>query len=183
MTNMMEGLGRRSAAPPRVADGGRDAAVTELYAEHWPGMTRLALLMLGDRPSAEDVAQEAFATLYRRWDRLDDPAKALGYLRSTVLNGSRSVLRRRKVARLYRPPAVPPMWSTEDDAVLSEDRREVLRALATLPARRREVLVLRFYLNLPDLEIAETLGISAVTVRSTASRALAELGRVLEGNR
>jgi RNA polymerase sigma-70 factor (sigma-E family) len=180
---MMESLGRRSAAPPRVAARGRDTAVAELYTEHWAGLTRLAVLMLGDRPSAEDVVQESFATLYRRWDKLKDPDKAIGYLRSTVLNGSRTVLRRRKVARLYRPPAEPPMWSTEDDAVLSEDRREVLRALASLPARRREVLVLRFYLNLPDAEIAETLGISAVTVRSTASRALAELGRTLEGNR
>lgn len=163
--------------------GQRDRAVAQLYAEHWPGLTRLALLMLGDRPSAEDVTQEAFTELYRRWDKLRDHSKALPYLRSTVLNRSRGVLRRRKVARRYQPPAEPPVWSAEHEAVIGEDRREVLRALATLPPRRREVLVLRFYLNLPDREIAETLGIGEVTVRSTAHRALADLGRRLEETR
>lgn len=168
----------RRGTPPE-----RDRAVSLLYADHWAGLTRLALLMLGDRPSAEDVVQDAFTQLYRRWDRLDDHSRALGYLRSSVLNGSRGVLRRRKVARLYRPPADVPVWSPEHHAELGEDRREVLQALAGLPARRREVLVLRFYLNLPDAEIAETLGISPVTVRSTASRALDNLARRLEETR
>lgn len=180
----------REAADREVADGGgaeygageRDAAVSLLYEEHWTGMVRLALLMVGDRPSAEDVAQEGFAAIYRRWDAIGE-GKALAYLRSSVLNGARSVLRRRKVARLYSPPAERPVWSTEHDAVLREDRREVLAALATLPARRREVLVLRFYLHLSDAEIARTLGISEVSVRSTASRALKSLGRKLEVNR
>lgn len=178
---MMLSLGRRSARPEAMAT--RDAAIAALYREHWLGLVRLALLMLGDRPSAEDVVQESFTTLYVKWDRLRDSAKALSYLRSTVLNGSRSVLRRRRVARRHTQPAEPPVWSAESDALLGEDRREVLVALTELPARRREVLVLRFYLNLPDSEIARTLGISEVTVRSTASRALAALGRRLEENR
>lgn len=160
----------------------REAAVTELYNREWPGMVRLALLLLGDRPSAEDVAQDAFAELYRRWDRLRDPTRALTYLRSTVLNRSRSVLRRRTVALRHRRSHDPPVWSAEQQSVLNEERREVLRALTRLPARRREVLVLRFYLELSDAEIAETLGISQGSVRSAASRGLAALGRILEEN-
>ena len=181
---MMVSLRRLPSAATRSGPAAdRDAAVSDLYAAHWSGLTRLALLMLGDRPSAEDVVQEAFTELYRRWDTIRESAKAPGYLRSTVLNRSRSVLRRRALARRYQPPEQPPVWSPEHDAMLGEDRREVLVALAALPPRRREVLVLRFYLNLSDAEIAETLGISEVTVRSTASRALAALGRALEETR
>jgi len=183
VTNLMLSLRRPTAAALGEPAGTRDAAVSDLYGEHWTGLTRLALLMLGDRPSAEDVVQEAFTELWRRWHTLDDIAKAPAYLRSTVLNRARNLLRRRKVARLYTPPAEPPVWSPEHDAVLGEDRREVLAALATLPTRRREVLVLRFYLNLSDREIAATLGISEATVRSTAHRALAHLGRRLEATR
>ena len=181
MTSKMVSL-RRPAQQAAAAAGERDATVSQLYEEHWTGMVRLALLMVGDRPSAEDVAQEAFAGIYRRWHAIGE-GKALPYLRSSVLNGARSVLRRRKVARLYAPPVDPPVWSAEHDAVLGEDRREVLAALATLPARRREVLVLRFYLHLSDADIARTLGISEVTVRSTASRALKSLGQKLEDYR
>jgi RNA polymerase sigma-70 factor (sigma-E family) len=158
----------------------RTAAVTELYEREWPGLVRLALLLVGDRPSAEDVAQDAFAELYRGWDRLRDPTRALTYLRSTVLNRSRSVLRRRKVALRHSRSHDPPVWSAEQQSVLNEERREVLRALTRLPTRRREVLVLRFYLDLTDAEIAETLGISQGGVRSAVSRGLATLGRILE---
>jgi RNA polymerase sigma-70 factor (sigma-E family) len=175
---MMLSLGRRAADTET-----RDAAVAGLYREHWLGLVRLALLMVGDRPSAEDVVQESFTTLYSRWDRLRDDTKALAYLRSTVLNGCRTMLRRRGVMRRHAPPAEPPVWSAESDVLLGEDRREVLIALTELPTRRREVLVLRFYLNLTDREIARTLGITEVTVRATASRALAALGRRLEENR
>src|SRR5262245_50477541 len=143
-----------------VRDPVRDVEVTRLYELHWPGLVRLALLLLGDRPSAEDVVQDAYAELCHRWSQLRDPAKALTYLRSAVLNRSRSALRRRRVALRHREPAAPAVWSAESAAVLGEDRREVLVALTKLPARRREVLVLRFYLELTDAEIAETLGIS-----------------------
>lgn len=175
---------RRPIPPPsaRDSEARREAAVTTLYREHWAGMVRLSLLMVGDRASAEDVVQEAFAAIYRRWDRIGE-GKQLPYLRSTVLNGSRSLIRRRKVARLYTQPTERPVWSAEHDAMIGEDRREVLVALDTLPTRQREVLVLRFYLHLSDAEIAQTLGIREVSVRSTASRALATLGRKLEDHR
>lgn len=169
----------RSGAPPTAA-ADREAAVTRLYREHWAGLVRLSLLMLGDRPSAEDAVQESFAAVYRRWDKIKDSTKIEAYLRSAVLNTSRSVLRRRKLALLHRQQPEPAVWSAESQAMLGEDRREVLAALATLPTRRREVLVMRFYLHLSDAQIADTLGISEITVRSTASRALKSLGDKLK---
>jgi RNA polymerase sigma-70 factor (sigma-E family) len=158
------------------------AAVTRLYQQHWVGLVRLAVLMVDDRQQAEDVVQEAFAQLYRHWP-LDDAGKALGYLRTTVLNRSRSVLRRRRVARLYTPPAERPGASAETEVVLDEDRREVQRALRKLPRRTREVLVLRYYLDLSHGEIAQTLGISESTARGTASRGLAILTEHLKESR
>jgi RNA polymerase sigma-70 factor (sigma-E family) len=175
-------LNRRHAPPSPVTAAERDEAVSGLYRDHWSGMVRLALLLLGDRPSAEDVVQDEYAGLYRRWDSILDHSKAASYLRSSVLNGSRTVLRRRTTARRL-VHSEPPVWSTESEAMLSEERREVLAALHTLPARQREVLILRFYLRLSDSEIAASLGIREVSVRSAASRGLAALARKLEDNR
>ena len=157
-----------------------EAGVTALFEAHSLGLIRLAYIMLGDRSSAEDVVQEAFCGLYRRWPQLTDQAKALPYVRSAVLNGCRTLLRRarkRDIAWGNQPWAA----SAEAAVVSGEDRREVMQALRRLPDRQREVLVLRFYLDLSDAEIARDMGISPGTVRSTASRALTALGRSLGG--
>jgi RNA polymerase sigma-70 factor (sigma-E family) len=162
------------AAPPADAR----ARVTALYEAHALGLVRLAHVMLGDRAGAEDVVQEAFSGLYRRWEQLSDKDKALTYVRSSVLNGCRTVLRRRRgtdADRLHQPPAI----SAEAAVLSGEERREVMQALRRLPDRQREVLVLRFYLDAPEAEIARLMGISPGTVRSTAHRALAALGRLL----
>ncbi len=154
------------------------SAVIGLYRVHVLGLTRLAVVMLGDRPAAEDVVQEAFCGLYAHWGRLSDPAKALPYLRSSVLNGCRNYRR-----RWYRAGRQPAGWehaeSAESAVLLAEEHREVLSGLQRLPARQREALVLRFYLELAEPEIAQTMGISQGTVKSTTSRALAALGRIL----
>jgi RNA polymerase sigma-70 factor (sigma-E family) len=150
------------------------AAVSTLYQQHWAGLVRLAVLMVDDRQAAEDVVQEAFAELYRRWPLRGSDA-ALPYLRTAVVNRSRSVLRRRKVARLYIPPHQAPNASAESAAVLSEERSEVQQALQGLPRRTREVLVLRYYLDLSFAEIAQILGISESSARATSSRGLAVL--------
>jgi RNA polymerase sigma-70 factor (sigma-E family) len=155
------------------------AAVSELYQQHWAGLLRLAVLMVDDRQAAEDVVQEAFAELYRRWPLRESDA-ALGYLRTAVVNRSRSVLRRRKVARLYIPPHQAPNASAETAAVLSEERSQVQQALQGLPPRTREVLVLRYYLDLAFAEIAQILGISESSARATSSRGLAVLTERLE---
>jgi RNA polymerase sigma-70 factor (sigma-E family) len=153
-------------------------AVISLYRVHVLGLTRLAVVMLGDRPAAEDIVQDAFCGLYTHWWRLSDPAKALPYLRSSVLNGCRN--RRR---RWYRAGREPAGWqsaeSAESSVLLAEEHREVLAGLQRLPARQREALVLRFYVDLAEPEIAQSMGISRGTVKSTTSRALAALGRIL----
>jgi RNA polymerase sigma-70 factor (sigma-E family) len=168
---------------PADQDGASaEATVTALYEAHALGLVRLAYVMLGDRAAAEDVVQEAFGGLYRRWEQLSDTDRALQYVRSSVLNGCRSALRRRRVRDIqavHQPPAV----SAETAALASEERREVMRALRLLPDRQREVLVLRFYLDQSEAAIAQAMGISQSTVRSTAHRALAALGRLLEETR
>ena len=163
-----------------------DAAgpVAALYEVHAVGFIRLAVVMLGDRSAAEDVVQDAYCGLYRRWQHLDDPGRALAYLRSAVLNGCRNQLRARNRARRPPPPAVGPeaasAASAEEGVLLAEEHREVLTALRGLPPRQREALVLRFYLGLAEPDIAAAMGVSAGTVKSTTSRALAALGRLLK---
>jgi RNA polymerase sigma-70 factor (sigma-E family) len=173
-------MSRRAAAgsSARGADG--DELIHRLYREHALGLVRMAVLLLGDRASAEDVVQDAFFALYRALPRLRDPEKAPAYLRTSVVNGARSVLRSRQRADRRGVPYEPPVWSAESAVLARQDQRAVLAAVAALPRRAREVLALRYYLDLPDTEIAAVLGISRGTVSSTASRALAALGRDLK---
>jgi RNA polymerase sigma-70 factor (sigma-E family) len=161
------------------------SAIAALFRDHHAELVRLALLMVGDMATAEDVVQDVYASLYRgsRTRRVEAP---LPYVRAAVLNGCRSVLRRRAIAhrvglahRASLNDETTVRASAESEVILSEDRRQVLSALARLPRRRREVLVLRYYLGLSEAEIAAVLGISAGTVKSTAARALAALARDL----
>ena len=127
------------------------------------------------------MVQDAFCGLYRRWDRLADPSGALAYVRSSVLNGCRTALRRRALGRRVTATYQPPAGSAEAAVLSREERREVMRAVRRLPDRQREALVLRFYLGLPDPEIARLMGIRPGTVRSATHRALKALGHLLEG--
>ncbi|MEV0619528.1 SigE family RNA polymerase sigma factor [Nonomuraea sp. NPDC050404] len=156
--------------------------VASIFAEHHVGLVRLALIMVGDQATAEDVVQDAFARTHAGRGRLRDADKALTYVRSAVLNGCRSVLRRRATVFRRAVPYEPPVWSAESAALLGEERREVLLALRGLPRRQREALTLRYYFDLADQEIAETMRISASTARSTIARGLATLARVLGEN-
>jgi RNA polymerase sigma-70 factor (sigma-E family) len=165
---------RRSAAD----NGQAESAVTALYQAHALGLTRLAFIMLGDKASAEDVVQEAFCGLFRNWARLSDPASALPYVRASVLNRCRSVGLRRRL-RAGRAVHEPAAASAESVVLADEEQRSVLPAIRKLPARQREVLILRFYLHEPEAEIARAMGISPSTVRSSTHRALAALGRML----
>ena len=168
-----------------IAQDAADEAVTVLYRAHALRLTRLAYVMIGDRGLAEDIVQEAFAGLHRRWGRLSDTSKAVFYLRSSVLNGCRTVLRRSTAARALtlidlggEPMSV--VASAEATALSTEERRALMSAIRRLPVRQREALVLRFYLDEPEAEIARLMGIRPGTVRSTTYRALAALGRLLE---
>jgi RNA polymerase sigma-70 factor (sigma-E family) len=155
--------------------------VAGLYREHALALVRVALLLVGDKPTAEDVVQDAFIGLYRSAHRLASPDKALAYLRASVLNGCRSVHRSRRAWFQRSGSGEPTVWSAESAAMAREENRLALAAVARLPRRSREVLALRYYLDMPDPEIAETLGVSRGTVSSTASRALAVLARDLRG--
>ena len=156
-----------------------DDRLAELYAAHRLGLVRLAILLVDDLASAEDVVQDAFTAFAARESRLRDPGAALGYLRVSVVNKSRSALRRRRTARGYTPPHEVEPDGPAARAVLSEEHREVLTALDQLPPRQREVLVLRYWSGLSEVEIASALDISRGTVKSTASRALAALEKIL----
>lgn len=157
-----------------------DVDIAELYAAHRLSLVRLAILLVDDLASAEDVVQDAFASLARRRGALEDPSKALGYLRVSVVNNARSALRRRRTARAYVAPRELDPVTPEDRTVLAEEHREVVSALQALPARQREVVVLRYWSGFSEAEIASTLDISRGTVKSTASRALAALERALD---
>jgi RNA polymerase sigma-70 factor (sigma-E family) len=166
-------------------DGDAAAAVTALYQANALSMIRLAHVMLGDRAAAEDVVQDAFSGLYRRWAYVSDHDKALAYVRSSVLNACRSALRRGKpeLSGSFPATAARPYGTSGETAVLDEEERvAVMAAMRGLPNRQREVLILRFYLDMTDHEIAAEMGISESTVRSATHRALVALGRTLRGS-
>jgi RNA polymerase sigma-70 factor (sigma-E family) len=157
----------------------RDTTVSMLFAHHHARLVGLARLLVDDLPTAEDVVQDAFASLYRRWPWLRDKDSAVAYLQTSVANGARSNLRRRRTAR-SRCPAASEVPSAETSVVADEERRRVLDALAQLPTRQRQVLVLRYYLDRSEAEIASALSISRGSVKQHASRGLLALAQQLE---
>ena len=162
-----------------------DTAVEQLYATHYRRLVRLAVLLVRDLETAEEVVQDSFVAMHGTWRTLREPEKGLAYLRQTVVNRSRSVLRHRGVRARYadrRPsrPAGRPTPGADEDAVAAEHRAAVLDAMRTLPDRQREVLALRYYLDLSEADIASTLGISRGAVKSHASRGVAALRTLME---
>lgn len=158
-----------------------DTAVEQLYVAHWDRLVRLSVLLVRDQGAAEEIVQDAFVAVHQRWDRLTDHDRALAYLRQAVVNRSRSALRHRGVVQRYLArQSAPPPAAGADVSVLGDSRRDlVLAALRQLPRRQREVLALRYYLDLSESEIAETLGISRGAVKSHASRGSAALRPIL----
>ena len=161
-----------------------DEAVERLYADHYRSLVRLAVLLVRDQGTAEEVVQDAFVALHGRWARLRDPSVASAYLRRSVVNGARSVLRHRGVGerhlqslRSSYAEGVEP--GADEVVVLDERRRAVLSALQALPERQREVVVLRYYADLDEATIAAALGISRGAVKSHAHRAVRRLRDLL----
>ena len=156
--------------------------IDELYHARRLSLVRLAVLMVDDLQTAEDIVQDVFAALFRRHGSdlrtVSDPH---AYLTTGVMNAARSALRRRRSARAYRPPRLGTMPAAEDLALLQEGDHEVLKALGALTVRQRQVVILRYWSELSEQEIADTLRISRGTVKSTASRAIGILRRLLEG--
>ncbi|MBO0846867.1 MAG: SigE family RNA polymerase sigma factor [Nocardioides sp.] len=165
----------------RAAGWSADEALELLYAAHWRRLVRLAVLLVGDQGTSEEIVQDCFVAVHARWSRLHDPDKALAYLRQCVVNRSRSHLRHLAVARRHAEREAWPEPATgADHTAYDLARREtVLDALRGLPRRQREVLGLRYYLDLSEAEIADMLGISRGAVKSHASRGAAALRAVL----
>lgn len=172
----------RSSVEPDAAEQrwGADQAVTELYAAHYRSLVRLAALLLRDVPTSEEVVQDAFVAMHGAWHRLRDPDKALAYLRASVVNRSRSALRRRATVERHPPAFVPSEQSAEQSALEALDRSAVAAAIATLPVRQREAVVLRYYSDLSEADIALAMGISRGAVKSHTSRAVAALRTSME---
>jgi RNA polymerase sigma-70 factor (sigma-E family) len=157
-----------------------DEALVALYTVHYRSLVRIAALLLHDSAAAEDVVQDAFVAMHGSWRRLRDPDSALAYLRQAVVNKSRSRMRHLRVVARKAPPPMPDAASAEYGAMHELERAAVMSALRGLPQRQREVLVLRYYADLSEAQIAETLGISPGAVKSCASRGMAALRQTLE---
>ena len=171
--------GERGGVVERVS---ADDAVTTLYTAHYRSLVRLSALLLGDAAVAEEVVQDAFVAMHGKWGRLREPEKAAAYLRQAVVNRSRSALRRRGVEERHAEAADGAGPSAEHSALHLLDRDAVMAALRSLPHRQREVLVLRYYGDLSEAEIAGAIGISQGAVKSHASRGIAALRNVLESS-
>jgi RNA polymerase sigma-70 factor (sigma-E family) len=172
-------LAASGAAVLGVTGQAADEAVTVVYQAHYAVLVRTAAMLVGDVATAEDVVQESFIAMHRAWWRLRDTSRALPYLRRSVINRSQSVLRHRAVVDRHPPGPTPELPSAEDSALAGVQRSSVLAALSALPGRQREVVILRYYADLSEAEIATALGISTGTVKSHAARAKGSLRTVL----
>lgn len=158
----------------------RTAGLEAAFHEHYRSLVRLASLLVDDIGTCEEIVQEAFVRVWRRGPAVPGPDRLPAYLRSAVLNGARSHLRRVVVMRKHAPapPAAAP--AAEATALAADADHRVLGALRSLPDRQREVLALRYYLDLSEAEIGATLGISPGSVKTHAHRGLAALAERLE---
>jgi RNA polymerase sigma-70 factor (sigma-E family) len=178
-------IGGRRGRFVDAASSDADEALVALYTAHYRSLVRLSALLLHDQAAAEDVVQDAFVAMHASWRRLRDTDKAIAYLRQAVVNRSRSRLRHLKVVERKTPELLPAeaitsMPSAEYGALHALDREHVMSALRTLPQRQREVLVLRYYADLSEAQIADAMGISTGAVKSHASRGIGALRERLE---
>ena len=162
------------------ADWDAARAVNAIYITHYRPLVRLAVLLVRDVATAEEVVQDSFIAMHGAWRRLRDTEKALSYLRQSVVNKSRSVLRHRMVVDKNAPKPAPDMPSAEQGAMSLLERSAVIAALRTLPPRQREALVLKYYADLSEAQIATAMGISRGAVKSHTARGVAALRVALE---
>lgn len=162
----------RGVGEATVSVSGRE--LSALYDEHYRQLVKLAGLYLGDVETAEEVVQDAFVKLLTGRYSIE-PGKAGPYLRSMVLNGARSQLRKRKVRADKAPTPGPDAVPAEEIGMARVERDRLVAAVRSLPHKQASVLMLRYYLDLSEAEIAETLGIAPGSVKSHAHRALAKL--------
>ena len=176
------GPGAVCARPAGMIEADWDAgqAVGALFGAHYQSLVRLAVLLVGDVGTAEEVVQDSFVALHASWRRLRDPGKALFYLRRSVVNRSRSAIRHRAVASRTALQPPPPAPGADQAVIAGLQRSEVVSALRALPARQREALVLRYYYDLTEAQIASAMRISKGAVKSHTARGMAALRAILQ---
>jgi len=156
-----------------------DTALTALYRAHYSALVRLAVLLVSDSATAEEVVQDSFAAMdvitYRKWDT----GTALSSLRAAVVSRSRSVWGQR-VADETASTLTADLPNAGYGQLAQPEESAVVKAVRKLPGLQREVVALRCYCDLSDVQIAATMGITTRAVRRQASRAMAALRGVLE---
>jgi RNA polymerase sigma-70 factor (sigma-E family) len=178
--HMTATLVANAALGPVPAEWDAEQAVTAMYSTHYRSLVRLAAMLVHDVATAEEIVQDSFIAMHGAWRRLRDNEKALSYLRQCVVNRSRSALRHRLTADKNAPTPAPKLPSAEEGALTLPERTQVAKALRSLPPRQREALVLRYYGDLSEAQIAAAMGISRGAVKSHTARAMASLRAVLE---
>ncbi len=162
-----------------------DALVVDLFTSEARSLVRLARVFCDDRNAAEDLVQEAFIRLHRKAATIRDRDRAPAFLRSIVINMARDANRRGLMSlrhqQAFEPPR--PLPSLEERAVAEQGDQVVLAALRQLTDRQRSCLVLRFYLQLSEREIADTLSISKNSVKTHCRRGMSALEALLEDAR
>jgi len=182
-------MAEREEVGPADRAWAADQALTDLYAAHWHSLVRLSWLLVRDQQLAEETVQDAFVAMHSRWSQLRNQDLALAYLRRCVVNSSRSVLRHRKVENRYlsaktsarTSQGITNEPSAESRALEHATGAQLLAALGRLPRREREVLTLRYYLDLSEAQIADALSISPGSVKTHAHRGLIALRSEVEG--
>ena len=149
--------------------------LTQTYRDHYGSLLKLAALLLDDLASCEDVVQEAFIRVHSARSRVRDSDKVLAYLRQTVVNLSRSALRRRLIGMRLAPKPMPDMASAEEGAYELLEKDALIQALRGIQRRQREVLVLRYFSDLTEAQVADLLGISIGSVKAYGSRGIEAL--------
>jgi RNA polymerase sigma-70 factor (sigma-E family) len=174
------GGGRRVAVGGARADAGTgsedeidDGDFQEFVRDRSRALLRAAYLLTGNRADAEDLVQSVLAKTYLAWDRIEDRAALDGYVRRAMVNTHISLWRRRRVEEF--PTDEVPDQAAADHSAGSDMQESLQRAIARLPQRMRDAVMLRYYEDMTEAEVAEALGVSLGTVKSTVSRAVAKL--------
>ncbi|RBM11691.1 SigE family RNA polymerase sigma factor [Streptomyces sp. PT12] len=144
----------------------------------WAGLVRTAYLLTGDRHLAEDVAQTALAKAYRSWPHVMRSDNPDAYVRRILVSCHKDRFRKRRVPE-HLMDVPPEAIAAQDDMARADERDLLAAALARLPLRQRAVVVLRYWEDLSEAEVAQTLGCSIGTVKSQASKALSKLRATL----
>jgi RNA polymerase sigma-70 factor (sigma-E family) len=157
-----------------------DREVTALYLAHYRPLVRVAALLVQDLATAEEIVQDSFVAVHAAWRRLPDADHALSYLRRSVVDRCRSALRQHVVVDKMVPQLAPDLPEGHGEMSIEVERSAFISALWTLPARQREIVVLRYFADLPATQIASATGISEGAVKVHTARAMSSLRAELQ---